>query len=58
MSSVCSPMTALRQRMLEDMQLRSYSPHTIDGYLRCVAQFAQHFGTTPDRLNASKNNLR
>jgi len=29
-------MTALRQRMLEDMQLRSYSPHTIDDYLRNV----------------------
>jgi integrase/recombinase XerD len=25
-------------------------PHTIDGYLRYVAQFAKHFGTSPDRL--------
>src|SRR5262245_54201560 len=36
--------------MLEDMQIRNYSPHTIDGYLRYVAQFAKHFGTSPDRL--------
>jgi integrase/recombinase XerD len=44
------PMTPLRQRMLEDMQIRHYSPHTIDGYLRYMAQFAQHFHTSPDRL--------
>jgi integrase/recombinase XerD len=50
MSPVRKPMTALRQRMLEDMQRRSYSPNTIDGYLRSVAQFAKHFGTAPDRL--------
>ena len=43
-------MTALRQRMLEDLQLRNYSPQTIECYLRCVATFAQHFHTPPDRL--------
>jgi integrase len=36
--------------MLEDMQIRNYSPHTIDGYLRYTAQFATHCGTAPDRL--------
>jgi integrase/recombinase XerD len=44
------PMTPLRQRMLEDMQMRNYSPHTIDGYLRYAAQFAKHFHTSPDHL--------
>jgi integrase/recombinase XerD len=43
-------MSALRQRMREDLQLRNYSPQTIESYLRCVAQFAQHFRTAPDRL--------
>jgi integrase/recombinase XerD len=47
---IIRPMSPLRRRMLEDMQIRNYSPHTIDGYLRYVAQFAKHFGTSPDRL--------
>ncbi len=36
--------------MLEDMQIRNLSPHTIDGSLRYVAQFATLFKTSPDRL--------
>ena len=47
---IIRPMSPLRRRMLEDMQIRNDSPHTIDGYLRYVAQFAKHFGTSPDRL--------
>ena len=47
---IIRPMSPLRRRMLEDMQIRNYSPHTIDGYLRYAAQFAKHFGTSPDRL--------
>jgi integrase/recombinase XerD len=47
---IIRPMSPLRRRMLEDMQIRNYSPHTIDGSLRYVAQFAKHFGTSPDRL--------
>jgi site-specific recombinase XerD len=43
-------MTALRQRMLEDLHLRNYSPQTIACSLRCVATFAPHFHTPPDRL--------
>lgn len=47
---IIRPMTPLRKRMLEDMQIRNLSPHTIDGYLRYVGEFAKHFGVSPDRL--------
>jgi integrase/recombinase XerD len=43
-------MTELRRKMLEELQLRNYSPHTQRAYIRCVADFAQHFNTPPDRL--------
>ncbi len=43
-------MTALRQRMTEDMQLRNLSPHTVRAYIDAVARFAKHFGVSPDTL--------
>jgi hypothetical protein len=44
-------MTPLRQRMLEDMQMRNLSPHTQNAYIRAVARFAQHFRQSPDHLD-------
>jgi integrase/recombinase XerD len=44
--------TPLRQRMLEDLQIRQYSPTTIRIYLHAISAFAQHFGNSPDRLGA------
>jgi len=36
--------------MVEDMQMRNYSEHTIRAYLHCVADFARHFRTSPEHL--------
>jgi integrase/recombinase XerD len=43
-------MTELRRSMLEELQLRNYSPRTVEVYIRCVANFAQYFKLSPDRL--------
>lgn len=47
-------MTKLRQRMLEELQRRNYSPSTARQYLRQVAAFAEHFHRSPDRLGAEQ----
>ena len=43
-------MTALRKRMLEDLQIRNYAPTTVAAYIRSVAEFAKHFGKSPELL--------
>jgi site-specific recombinase XerD len=45
-----TPMTPLRQRMTQDMQIRNLSPRTIECYTYHVACFAKHFGRSPDQL--------
>ncbi len=43
-------MTQLRQRMIEDMQLRGYSARTQEAYSRAVRQLAEHYRRSPDKL--------
>ncbi len=43
-------MTSLRQRMLEDLRVRNYSMNTQRRYTECVANFAKHFGKSPEKL--------
>ena len=43
-------MTSLRQRMLEDMQVRRLSPFTQRTYVETVARFARYFNRSPERL--------
>lgn len=44
-------MTPLRQRMIEDMQLRNLTPETQRNYVHHVAAFAKYFGQSPEFLD-------
>lgn len=43
-------MTPLRQRMIEDMQLRGFSARTQECYVAAVRQLAKHYHRRPDQL--------
>jgi len=48
-----APITVLRQRLIKDMQVRNYSPRTVDAYVAAVAKLAKHFLRAPDQLTAA-----
>lgn len=50
------PVSALRQRMIEDMALRKLAPRTQEAYIRAMKNFTQFFGRSPDL--ASPEDLR
>jgi site-specific recombinase XerD len=43
-------MTVLRQKMIEDMQLRGLAPRTQESYVRVVSQLAGRYHKSPDQL--------
>jgi len=43
-------MSHLRQRMIEDMQLRGFAPKTQEAYLRSVRQLAEYFNKSPKEI--------
>ena len=43
-------MTPLRQRMIEDIQLRGLSPKTQRAYVRAVRQLAEYYHRSPDQI--------
>lgn len=49
-------MTPLRQRMIEDLQLKGYSDSTQKLYVSAVRQLCEHFGKSPGRI--SEEDLR
>ncbi len=42
-------MTSLRQRMLEDMQIRNLAVNTQESYVQQVSLFARYFNQSPER---------
>jgi len=44
------PTTPLRQRMIDEMTVRNYSPQTQRAYIAAVAAFALYFHASPDKL--------
>lgn len=44
-------MTILRQKMIEDMQLKEFAPITQRTYLRAVTRLANFYGKSPDSLS-------
>ncbi len=43
-------MTALRQKMIENMQLRGLSVRTQESYVQAVSQLARHYHKPPDQI--------
>jgi site-specific recombinase XerD len=47
-------MTQLRQRMIEDLQLRGLSARTQEMYVRAIRQLAEHYHKSPDCITAEE----
>jgi Phage integrase, N-terminal SAM-like domain len=47
-------MTLLLQRFIEGLQLRIRAPKTIQAYVLQVRKFAQHYGRSPEHLDAEQ----
>lgn len=43
-------MTPLRQKLIDEIQLRGFSPHTKDSYLRTVTGLARYYHRSPDQI--------
>jgi integrase/recombinase XerD len=43
-------MTTLRQKLIDEIQLRGFSPNTQDSYVRSVAGLAQFYDRSPDKI--------
>lgn len=47
-------MTALRQKMIEDMQLRGLAERTQESYVAAVRGLAEYYGKSPDKISESE----
>ena len=44
-------MTPLRQKLIDEIQLPGFSPHTQDSYLRSVTGLARFYYRSPDQIS-------
>jgi hypothetical protein len=47
-----TPISPLRQRMIEDMTARRFGEDTQRDYVRAVKRFADYLGCSPDKASA------
>jgi len=47
-----TPVSPLRQRMLEDMRMRQFAEHTQEGYIRAVRKLSTFLGRSPHTATA------
>ena len=48
-------MTSLRQRMIEDMQIRNLAVSTQQAYIQQVSLFARYFNKSPELLGTEQS---
>ena len=46
-----TPITPLRQRLLDDLQLHGLAAKTQDAYVRAVRQLAEYYHRSPDQIS-------
>ena len=49
-----APISPLRQRLIDDMNMRRFSPETQRNYIRDVGRFATFLGRSPDAATAEE----
>jgi integrase/recombinase XerD len=47
-------MSALRQRFIEDLQVRNYSPRTVQAYVAAVVKLTRFYQRSPDTVSAEE----
>lgn len=47
-------MSTLREQMKFNLELKGYSPATQTAYLRCIREFARHYGKSPNLLGTTE----
>ena len=52
MTQSIQPISPLRQRMIEDMQMRKLAPKTQSSYISAVKKLAKYLGHSPDTATA------